>query len=227
MKQAFAILIAVLLLVGLPSASFAQTAVTSADYTVQAEIPEATGIEPTVTKVEYVEGADDNWLDEEVGNSLNFGELELNTFIDENGDSQSIYLPDHYYAIDVGVNGVYPASGLITVEFAGDPDPNDGTTRGGLDTHATLTYKKVSLTTDSEGNPVESETSIGSGKYLMGDPPDVSFATLRGGWLRLYAGIVNLDPDAADPSPTGAEAFTPADMPGVYSGTITITFSPA
>jgi hypothetical protein len=136
-------------------------------------------------------------------------------------------LPDHYYAIDVGVNGVYPASGLITVEFAGDPDPNDGTTRGGLDTHATLTYKKVSLTTDSEGNPVESETSIGSGKYLMGDPPDVSFATLRGGWLRLYAGIVNLDPDAADPSPTGAEAFTPADMPGVYSGTITITFSPA
>lgn len=204
-------------------------AVLSEDFYVSASVPYASGIIPTVTKIQYVEGGDDLWLEQDVGTSLQFGELGLNTFIDPVTEAvNNIFLPQHYFAIDVGINGVYPDNGQISISYTDVVNPNAAQAKEGLATHATLTFKKVTITgVDTSGDPIEEETTLGSGKYLLGDlPSGVTFASLRGGWLRLYAGIVNLDPDAAIPDPTGAEPFTPGDLGGAYEGYITLTYAP-
>lgn len=230
MKKFSLVMAAVWCMFLITNVCFAQEAVLSEDFTVSANVPTATGILPVATRILYVEDGDDEWLDDEVGTSLGFGELTLNTFEDAvTGAVNNIFLPDNYYAIDVGVNGVYPNNGQITVAYTDVLNPNATLlTRDGLRSHGTATFKKVEITgTNPDGSPIETETTLGAGKYLLGSlPPGVTFTSLRGGWLRLYVGLVTLDPDADIPDPTGSQAFTPADMGGDYQGYITLTFSP-
>ena len=202
------------------------------DFVVSADIPEATGMVIDVTKIEYVDGGSDIWLDEDVGTSINFGELDLGTFVDPVTDAvYRMFTSPYYYAIDVGVDGVLPDSGMIQSSYVETLNPNalnpDPDNRGGLSTHATAVFAKVEIIGyDPVDGQIEEETALGVGKYLLGNlPSGVSFNTIRGGWLRVYVGLVNKDPEADYPDPDAGIPFSPGDMGGLYEGTITLTWS--
>ena len=169
----------------------------------------------------------------EVG-SIDFDPLTLETFTVTEGDVTRTYqafLPSHYYAIDLGYTyGAGSAISSIGFAYAEGANPNaanpDG---GGLGSKATVSLVRKALDSEGEELPEEVSDTLET-KVLLTDigSASVSMTELAGGWLRVYVGLVTKNPelDASDVEFTEeAEVFSPGDIPGGYSGTLTITAS--
>lgn len=169
-------------------------------FLVSATVPAATGASISAARV----NAATNAFTPVSGTNLSFDPL---TFDATNG----IYLPDHFFAIDVGSTG---GAGVpdVTVSYTEGTNPNG--TGLGLGWHAAATFVRVSATTET---PL---TAHGPKKLLKDLASEhITPAEITGGFLRIYTGIVTGDAS----TPAGGVPFTNADAPGTYNGTLVVT----
>lgn len=123
----------------------------------------------------------------------------------------NIFLPDSYYAVDIGVTDNSGTAWTVTH------------TRNSLVSGANNLDSKVNVAFNKQtSSTVGTELS----KFSFGDSNAKAFtkAMLLGGWLRIYYGIGTGDPakpDASGVTPIGLD--TPA---GTYTGSVTITLTP-
>ena len=169
-------------------------------FLVSASVPAATGVSITASSV----NAATNAFTPVAGTNLSFDPL---AFQAANG----IYLPNHFFAIDVGVVG---GAGTpdVTVAYTEGLNPN-GTGKG-LGWHSTATFIRVEGTTEV---PL---TTHGPKKLLKDlSSEHITVAESTGGFLRVYTGIVTGDVS----TPAGGVPFTNTDKPGSYNGTLVVT----
>lgn len=186
-------------------------------FTIQATVPNATGA--TINAYSVPSGGG-SWTS--VSTTLNFGSL---TYDSENG----IYLPGHYYVLEVAPQG---GSGLpsVTATYTEGANPNDSVSKNGLGWKATATFLKTVWVGPGPGDTQESPLSTHGPKKLLKDlssGEQILDSELTGGWLRIYVGVVSKDPDADYPDPGNAEVFSNSDMPGAYDGTLHISVTGA
>lgn len=180
-------------------------AASSKTVTVNATVPQVTGgLSVSVSKVtgEDIDGNGGVWDD--TATSISFGTLSWDS-------TNSIFLPDSYYAVDVGV---LDNSGNAWTVTHNRQSLASGTNN--LNSKVNVSFNKQ--TTKADGQELS--------KYSFGDSNGKAFtkAQLSGGWLRIYYGIATGNPnkpDATGVKPIGLD--TPA---GTYSGSITITLTP-
>ena len=176
------------------------------DFLVSATIPSASGVSIVATKVDSASNVFGATV-----TALNFDPMVF--------DSQlGIFLPDHYFAIDVGVTGG-AGSVTVTVTYTEGAKPNGQT--NGLGFKSTATFVKI---TGPENNQVETDLVSHGPKKLLKDlagGEQFTGAELNGGFLRTYVGIFPGDDQAI--LNEGGEPFTNSDVPGDYDGTLTIT----
>ncbi len=199
MKKLTSLLIAGLLL--LAQAGPAGAAVQN--FVVSATVPLATGVSITASRV-TVPGNDFTTIS---GTALNFDPLTFNSQL-------GIFLPNHYFAIDVGVVGAGAPD--VTVTYNDNANPNSP--GHGLGWKSTATFVKI---VGNQETPLSGHGPKKMLKDLNGE--HVTAAETAGAFLRMYVGIVTKDPSAAIPDPAASELFTAADKPGTYDGTLVIS----
>jgi hypothetical protein len=202
MKKVFSFLSITLLLLLIQVSS-----VWAATFTVSAHLDPATGVAITASSVNTASKVFTNLGS---STSLSFNPLTFNT-------ANSIWLPDHYFAIDVAPAG---GGGTVdtTVGYGEGANPNSASTGHGLGWKSTATFIKV------VGTQENGLTAHGPKKMLKDVSGEhITFTEMAGGYLRIYVGIVSKDPAATYPDPTLSEPFTNVDKSGDYNGTLTIT----
>ena len=182
--------------------AFCTTAVWAATFqtvNVNATVPVmAGGVTVSISKVPVVGGVDGTWILNQ--SSISFGTLIFDTV-------NHIFLPDNYYAVDVGVTDNSTPNWAVTHTRA---------SLGALDSKVNVSF--VKQTSATAFTPLQ--------KVSFGNSQGVSYtkAQLAGGWLRIYYGIGTgslIKPDATDVTPIGMD--TPA---GTYTGSVKITLTP-
>ena len=177
------------------------------DFLVSASIPAANGVNIVATQVDAAT--------DQFGQTVSALDFDPMIFDSQNG----IWLPDHYFAIDVGVTGG-TGSVDVTVEYNEGSKPNGQILGLGFKTIAT--FVKI---TGPQGNQVETPLAAHGPKKLLkdleGGGEQFTGAELLGGFLRVYVGIFPGDDQAI--LNAGGEPFTNSDVPGDYDGTLTIT----
>lgn len=185
----------------------------SVPFTVSAAVPAATGVQITATHVT----AATNTFGPKV-TALNFNPL---SFIPGPTNNINIWLPDHYFAIDVGATGG-AGSPNVTVAYTEGAKPA-GQVNG-------LGYKTLATFTKITGGPTPADQVqtdlVAHGpkkplKNLIGAGEVINNSELTGGFFRVYVGVFPGD-DAAVLA-MGGEPFTNGDKPGDYDGVLTIT----
>ncbi len=176
------------------------------DFLVSATIPSASGVSIVATKVDSASNVFGATV-----TALNFDPMVFNSNL-------GIWLPDHFFAIDIGVtSGV--GSTNVTVKYTEGAKPNGQI--NGLGWKSTATFVKI---TGPENNQVETDLISHGPKKLLRDlagGEQFTGAELSGGFLRAYVGIFPGD-DQTILDQLG-EPFTNADVPGNYNGVLTIT----
>ncbi|HBR13991.1 MAG TPA: hypothetical protein DD723_00400 [Candidatus Omnitrophica bacterium] len=177
----------------------------STSFVVSASIPQATGVSISATKVL----SDGNQWGASV-TALDFDPMTLDS---ENG----VWLPDHYFAIDVGATGG-AGSPDVTVTYVEGAKPTGQT--NGLGYKSIATFVKV---TGATGNQTETELNAHGPKKLLKDlsGEQITDTEISGGFLRIYVGV--FPGDDQDILDADGEPFTNSDKPGDYDGTLTIT----
>lgn len=168
---------------------------------VTASVPQVTGgLNVTVAKI----NADtDHW--DQVGDiPIAFGTLTYDT---ENG----IFLPDYYYAVDVGV--IDNSGTAWTLTHTRASVKKDATNN--LDNNINVTF--VKQVSDTSGTELKKVTFANSNNTAY------TKANLAGGWLRIYYGIATGKSGQDAP---GASPVTIDKPYGTYAGTVTITVTP-
>ena len=173
---------------------------TSQTVNVNATIPTMTGgLTVSVSQVDSATGL--IWTP---AASISFGTLVWNP-------ANSIFLPDSYYAVDIGV--VDNSGNAWTVTH----------TRTFLANGAYNLNNKVNVSFNKQ-----TSSTVGTElqKVSYGNSNSIAYtkAQLAGGWLRIYYGIGTgslTKPDATGVTPIGLD--TPA---GTYTGSVTITLTP-
>ena len=176
----------------------------SRTVTVNATVPTvAGGLTVEVSKVtgEDASGLGGVWT---TASSISFGTLVWDSV-------NSIFLPDSYYAVDIGV--LDNSGNAWTVTHS----------RQSLANGANNLNDKVNVSFNKQ---TTKDTGIELSKFSFGNSNSKAFtkAQLTSGWLRVYYGIGTgnpLKPDASGVTPIGLD--TPA---GTYNGSITITLAP-
>jgi hypothetical protein len=183
----------------------------SESFIVSAEVPQATGI---AINASQVNASTEVWSTVS-GNTLDFGMMTLS--------ADGVYLPDHYFAVDVGATGG-AGTPSVTVSYTEGTNPNSPD--HGLGWKSTATFVRV------EGGPgpedqTEVPLSAHGPKKLLKDLSGELFSEseISGGFFRFYLGIVTGDPEATFPDPAAAEVFTNADAHGEYTGTLLVSAS--
>ena len=187
-----------LLSLALTSLSYALTG--SKTFTLSASVPAATGIAINASKVDSAS----NQFSAVAGTALTFNPLIFNSV---NG----VYLPDHYFAIDIGASG---GAGTpdATVTYTEGANPNNP--GHGLGWKASATFVKVQGTTETQ------LAAHGPKKLLKSvNGETISFVEVVGGFLRIYVGINSGDVS----TPATGEPFTNGDKSGTYDGTLFIS----
>lgn len=198
MKKVSYLLTAAVLILVLQGVGLAGAATTS--FLVSASVPAATGVSITASRVNSATNA----FTPVAGTNLSFDPLTFNA-------TNGIYLPDHFFAIDVGVVGGAGAPSVVVAYTEGLNPNNPGK---GLGWHSAATFIRVEGTTEV---PL---TAHGPKKLLKDiSSENITSTETTGGFLRVYAGI--LTGDATTPA-TGVP-FTNADKPGAYNGTLVVT----
>ncbi len=175
-------------------------------FTLSASIPAAT----TVGINAFSVNASTNVFTAVTGTSLSFNPMTLDSI-------NKIYLPDHYFAIDVAPsNGAGQAN--VTFTYTEGANPNSTIGRHGLGWKSTATFIKVVGTTET------GITTHGPKKMLKDlSGENILSSEVSGGFLRVYVGIVAKDPTAVFPDPATSEVFSNADKAGSYDGTLLIS----
>jgi hypothetical protein len=175
------------------------------DFTISADLDPATGVSITASSVNAT-----TKVFTPVGTALDFNPLIFNT-------TSKIWLPDHYFAIDVGTTGG-GGSTDTTVTYEEGSNPNSTSTGHGLGWKSTATFMKVvgSTETGLSGHGPKKMLKDLSGERIL--PAEVA-----GGYLRIYVGVVSKDPKATFLDPDASEPFTNVDMHGTYNGTLRVT----
>ncbi len=185
-------------------------AVDETTFTVKATVPTATSVSITAYSVN---STGTPVFTPVVGTLLDFSPLTFNAI-------NQIYLPDHFFAIDLApVGGA--ASPNVTATFTQGANPNNPA--HGLGWKSTATFIKV---TGPTGTQVETGLATHGPKKLLKDltgGENIGSSETAGGFLRIYLGIVTLDPGATFPDPAGSETFSNADLPGDYDGTFLVS----
>lgn len=185
--------------------------VTSKTFLLQANIPAATGSQINAFSIN---GTGTPVFTPVAGTTLSFNTGPTMPFDVPAG----IYIPDHYFAIDVAGSGG-AGSPDVTVTYSGDTKPAGQTT--GLGVKATATFVKVS---GSGATATETGiTTAGPKKRLIDVNQTILKTAYAGGFLRIYLGVVTKDPAATFPDPANSEPFTNADVAGAYAGTFLIS----
>ena len=185
----------------------AQTGIAAADtktYTVSASIPLATSVNIGATRINSA----DNSRSAVSGTALSFDPMSFNS-------ANQIWLPDHYYSVDVAPG---TGAGNVDVTFSYTEGSNPNNPGHGLGWKSTATFMKVAGATEtglSTHGPKKMLKDL-SGEHIL--PSEVS-----GGFLRVYLGIVSKDPSAPIPDPAASEVFSNADAAGSYDGSLVIT----
>jgi len=176
------------------------------NFLVSATIPSANGISIVATQVDSAS----NQFGATV-TTLNFDPMVFNSNL-------GIWLPNHFFAIDVGVTGG-AGSAAVTVTYVEGAKPNGQT--NGLGFKSTATFVKI---TGPDNDQVETELVSHGPKKLLKDlagGEQFTGAELLGGFLRAYVGIFPGDDQTI--LNLGGEPFTNEDVPGTYNGVLTIT----
>jgi len=192
-----------LLLVLVP-VSFAVTR----SFVVSASVPRATGVGINAFKVDSATNA----FTPVAGTNLSFDPMVFNT-------ANGIYLPDHYFAIDVAAIGG-AGSPDVTVAYSEGANPNSP--GKGLGWKSTSTFVKV---TGPTGSQTETGLTAHGPKKLLKDliGEFINDTEITGGFLRIYIGVVTHDPAQRFPDPGSGVPFTNGDNPGTYDGTLVIS----
>ncbi|MBF0485669.1 MAG: hypothetical protein HQL16_04040 [Candidatus Omnitrophica bacterium] len=201
MKKILAFILAGLFLLVQTQTAFAVSATKT--FGVSATVPLATGITINASSVNSTTHA----FTAVTGTALGFEPLAFN-------NTNSIWLPDHYFAIDVGTSG---GAGVPTVIVTYVEGTNPNGTGHGLGWKSTLTFVKVVGTTET--------VLAAHGKKMLKDLSGETVASteLTGAYLRMYLGVVAKDPAAIPLDPATSEPFTNADAAGSYTGSLTVS----
>ncbi len=159
--------------------------------------------------------------------ALSFDPMSYKTFYDTVDPTKVVgnaWLPDHFFAIDIGSQGSV-TNYTVAVKYAetNADNPNFAAGGHGLGWKSTVTFMQETGTAE---NAIVRHG--GAGKMLLKDialtgatGQVVTKADVGSGWLRLYVGIVaKATTGIADPA--AGEVFTNADAAGAYKGTLTI-----
>jgi len=191
-----------LLLQGLPA-----WAAPSATFSLAANVPSATSVSITVSRVAAGSNA---FTTEGAGfTNLDFGTLTFDT-------TNHVYASDHYWAVDYAASN---GSGSPNLTFTYTEGTNPNPAGNGLGNRALI---KVAKEVPNGSNP-PSETQIdnqalaamSSTNYPASDFPTGSFA-------RTYIALCTGDTLHNDPS-TGCKPFSGADATGAYGGSLAVT----
>ena len=200
--------------------TFAQTNIPAS-----ATVPGPTAVDPSVIKVMGTGSSPANW-DGEVS-SMSFDPLTLNTFPNPDPTKApfQVFLPDHFFSIDMGyLYGPGTSITQITTSYSDTLSPQ---THGlGWKTTATFVRKFILPDGSEKTESLPADLAPGTtGKILLKDVTSKSFllSQISPGWLRMYVGIVTKDPAAILPDPTLAEVFSPGDTAGTYAGNLVIS----
>lgn len=189
----------------------AHAIVTSKTFSIQANIPAATGSNITASSVNAATGAFTPLAPTVTTLSFNTGAtIPFNS-------SLGIYTPNQFFALDIaGAGGA--GNPDVTFTYSGDTKPAGQVS--GLGVKSTATFVKVTGATGAQ-----TETVLANGKKRLIDVTGESVlkTAYAGGFLRVYVGIVTKDPTATPLDPANSEPFTNADAPGAYSGTLLVS----
>jgi hypothetical protein len=179
-------------------------AANSQTFTLSASLPAATSVGLTASRVASASGA----FTAVTGTSLSFDPMTFQTAL-------GIWLPDHFFAIDIApVGGAGGTDVVVTYTEGANPNP----VGHGLGVKSTATFVKV------VGKTETGLTTHGPKKILSAlSGEHVLPAEITGGFLRVYLGIVAKDPAALFQDPATSEVFTTTDRAGTYTGTIVFT----
>jgi hypothetical protein len=140
--------------------------------------------------------------------AISFGTLTWNS-------TNKIFLPDSYYAVDLGVEDNTNSAWTITH------------TRNSLAGQGTNINDKVNVTFVKQ---TSSTVGVELQKLSFADSQNISYtkAQLAGGWLRVYYGIGTGEVDTVTKIGKDATGVTPIglDTPaGTYTGSVTLTLT--
>ena len=170
------------------------------NFLVSASVPAATGVSISASSV----NAATNAFTAVTGTNLSFDPLTFNA-------ANQVYLPNHFFAIDVGSVG---GAGSPNVSVSYTEGLNPSTPGKGLGWHASATFVRVETASEV---PLTAHGPKKLLKDLTGE--NITSAEATGGFLRIYTGINTGDAS----TPTGGIPFTNADKPGAYNGTLVVT----
>lgn len=205
-------------------------------YEAKTTLPPATGVSITINRVEQTGGTstpknpDDDTFVWTPATSLAFGDLKLREGIKKvviDGKDVdlkwSLFLPDYFYAIDVGLSGGgFDPTKTVKVTYAKGTSPSGlPTGDDGLGNRASITYAKVVLTDWAKNKTADTFIEKVLLRYAKNEP----LTAVSGGWLRLYVGVNTADPDALHPDPVSTEwkIFSASDPLGDYTADLTLS----
>lgn len=148
------------------------------------------------------------------GVALSFDPLTFN-------NASKIWLPDHYFTLDIGPTGG-PGSTDVVLTYTEGANPN--APGHGIGWKTTATFMRA--TVDGGGNTIETPLTAHGPKRMLIElngehitPGEIT----NQGWLRVYIGVVSKDPGATFQDPANSEVFSNVDHPGYYDGALVIT----
>jgi hypothetical protein len=190
-----------------------------------------TGVDAVVISVPGTGTASD-WASAVVATSLNFDPLTLFKFNESGAEDPAgkyhVFLPNHFYSIDMSYTYTGGAGTITQISFTFAETAKPALQPNGLGRKATATTVRKYLLGD--GSEAIEQTSDRITKVLLENvsTAGVTLQQLAGGWLRMYVGLVTKDPllgtsDIENAPGTLAEVFSPGDLPGPYSGILTVS----
>ena len=187
------------------TSAWAWTAPAPTTVTVSASVPSQTGMSVAISKVPVdANGTEGTWITGQT--AIAFGTLTWNP-------TNHIFLPDGYFAVDIGVNDNSGYSWTINhshVSLAGNGS--------NLDSKVNVSFN--AQTDGTHGTQLDYVSFANSNKSY---PKSKFVSGSTSGWLRIYYGIATgslTKPDATGVTPVGTD--TPS---GTYNGSVTITLS--
>jgi hypothetical protein len=206
MKTKLSLILGGLLLLGQAATGWASTTT----FTVSATVPAATGVSIAVSSVNATTNV---FTTLAAGTTaLSFDPMTFNT-------TNSIYLPNHYYALDFGTTGG-AGTADVTVTYNEGSNPNGAS--NGLGFKATATFAKEVVGTG--GATTETLlTAHGPKKRLIDlNAEHVASSEVKPGFPRIYLGVWT-GTTVAPADPTNGQPFSNGDAPGVYTGSLVVT----
>ncbi len=200
MKKIVSLIIGGLFVLPQATSVWAQTT-----FTVSATIPD-----PPATisiTVDSVNSSTNAFTQEPAGTTaLSFDPMTFNTTF-------SIYLPDHYFALNIGVTG---GSGEPDTTFTYNEGTNPNGSTKGFGTKSSATFAEET----SSGETLL--TAHGPKKMLINlNNEHVAYTELAtGSYLRVYLGVCTGNTST---DPAGCAPFSNADVAGEYTGSLVVT----